>query len=133
MGGNEFDTVGAKGYSLRLHCRKRRRHVDSDVLSVEGVTDDLPRVHCSEISATDFRRRYEAPKIPVIVTGLCESWPAREMWTEENMLQSYSEHRFKVHQLLIRPCARLAVTRLQMLHLVDVAACSLSELYFWRT
>ncbi len=79
--------------------RKRRRHAESNVLSVEGITDKIPRIHCSEISAAEFRSKFEALKIPVIVTGLCDSWKARENWIEEKLLQSYSEHRFKVQDV----------------------------------
>lgn len=81
-------------FALSCH-RKKRRHADSSVLSIEGIVDAVPRIHCSSLSPEDFSRSYEVPKRPAVITGLSNNWKARDRWTEEEMLKAYSEHRFK--------------------------------------
>lgn len=61
-----------------------------------------------ELSTKDFVERFERSRLPVVITGVCDSWKGREAWTEEGLLQRYSEHKFKVHQShLNQLCAKL--------------------------
>jgi hypothetical protein len=93
------------------------------VLSVEGVADNVPRVHCSvwdghsvccepfihdlvlslhhllhclgqDLSLDQFVHRYERPRIPVVINGLTEDWPGK--WTVEDLLERFGQHKFKV-------------------------------------
>ena len=83
-----------------LGCyRIRRCHADSNVLSTAGLNDTLERVHWKDLTVEEFEERYERPKKPVIITGLCDGWHAGEAWTEERLLQHYGEHKFKVQML----------------------------------
>ena len=86
---------------MTLSCRKKRRHAASDVLSTEGLVDNIQRVHCSEISVEEFASKFELSKTPVIIQGLCDAWEARKLWSEEELLRCYSEHRFKVKLLKV--------------------------------
>ena len=40
--------------------------------------------------------RFERPRIPVVITGLADGWPAGEAWTPESLRATCGEHRFKV-------------------------------------
>lgn len=39
---------------------------------------------------------YESPRVPVVLTGLTDDWPAQQEWTPRKLLEQYREHRFKV-------------------------------------
>ena len=47
-----------------------------------------------------FVERYERPRVPVIITGLCEDWEARQSWSEAGLLQRFAGHKFKVRGVL---------------------------------
>lgn len=34
--------------------------------------------------------------MPVVITGLTDTWPAQQQWTPKRLLEQYREHRFKV-------------------------------------
>ncbi len=40
--------------------------------------------------------RYEQPRIPVVITGLTDAWPATHAWTPAALRAEYGDHRFKV-------------------------------------
>ena len=44
----------------------------------------------------EFVERFEAPKLPVVITGLCDGWPAAREWAPEALLARYGDHKFKV-------------------------------------
>lgn len=39
--------------------------------------------------------RYERPRVPVVITGLTDDWPASHGWTPAAMRALFGEHRFK--------------------------------------
>ena len=43
----------------------------------------------------EFVRRFERPRLPVVITGLCEAWPAAERWTSDRLLERFGDHKFK--------------------------------------
>ena len=94
-----IDLSGLWSPSLLGCYRTRRRHADSDVLSTAGLNDVLERVHWKDLTVKEFEERYERPKKPVVITGLCDGWGAGEAWTEQRLLQHYGEHKFKVQML----------------------------------
>jgi len=66
------------------------------VSALGNVLDTVPRVHCSELSVEQFVERYEQPRVPVVLTGLTERWPAAREWTPERLLSRFQQHSFKV-------------------------------------
>lgn len=45
----------------------------------------------------EFVERFERPRIPVVITGLAEHWPATRRWTDpEDMRRRFGDHKFKV-------------------------------------
>lgn len=42
--------------------------------------DVIPRVPLDELRADTFRRRFDGPGMPVVITGATGSWPARHYW-----------------------------------------------------
>ena len=44
----------------------------------------------------DFVERFERPRLPVVITGLCDGWRAANDWNEDTLLQRYGDHKFKV-------------------------------------
>lgn len=42
--------------------------------------------------------RYERPRIPVVITGLCDEWRAASAWRQPDLLERYGDHKFKVLQ-----------------------------------
>ena len=49
-----------------------------------------------DLSVQQFVERFERPRLPVVISGLCDSWMGHEKWTEENLVKHYGEHKFKV-------------------------------------
>ena len=53
-----------------------------------------------DLTVEQFVERYERPRVPVIITGLCEDWEARQSWSEAGLLQRFAGHKFKVRGVL---------------------------------
>lgn len=49
-----------------------------------------------DLTAAEFAARFEVPRVPVVVTGLTDAWPAQQQWTPAALLRRFGEHRFKV-------------------------------------
>ena len=43
----------------------------------------IARERADELDVDEFRRKYEEPNLPVLLTGVSDSWPANAMWTKE--------------------------------------------------
>lgn len=52
-----------------------------------------------DLSVQEFVDRFEAPRLPVVITGLTDSWKAKTEWTEDRLLQRFADHKFKVQSL----------------------------------
>lgn len=62
-----------------------------------NVTEShLQRLVVQDLSVEQFVERFERPRLPVVISGLCDSWKGQEKWTEENLVKHYGEHKFKV-------------------------------------
>ena len=48
-----------------------------------------------------FVERFERPRIPVVITGLCDGWRAGDAWQQQDLLKHYGEHKFKVASLCV--------------------------------
>ena len=46
----------------------------------------------------EFIERYERPRLPVVITGLTDSWNAGRggAWSVEKLVEQFGSHRFKV-------------------------------------
>ena len=64
--------------------------------STAGVVDTLPRVDGRSLSQHEFDERFEKPRVPCVLEGLLEGWPAARGWTPDRLLQRCGSHRFKV-------------------------------------
>ena len=42
-----------------------------------------------------FVERFERPRLPAVITGLCEPWRAAQEWDEASLLRRFGEHKFK--------------------------------------
>ncbi|ETN75454.1 JmjC domain protein [Necator americanus] len=60
------------------------------------LDDKMERVEGTSITLEEFRRKYEAPRIPCVITGLTRNWKAHENWTIQKLLKDYPNDSFKV-------------------------------------
>lgn len=49
-----------------------------------------------DLTPEQFVERFEAPQMPVVITGLTGAWPAEQQWTPQQLLAQYGNHKFKV-------------------------------------
>ena len=56
----------------------------------------LVRHACQELTLEQFVERFERPRIPVVITGLTDSWGAGAAWAPTALRARFGEHRFKV-------------------------------------
>ena len=49
-----------------------------------------------ELTLEQFVERFERPRIPVVITGLTDSWGAGAAWAPSALRARFGEHRFKV-------------------------------------
>lgn len=65
-----------------------------------SLVTPLPNPHdtlaLQDLSVEAFVSCYESPRVPVVLTGLTDGWPAQQEWTPRKLLEQYREHRFKV-------------------------------------
>mmetsp|Transcript_372 Transcript_372/g.545 ORF Transcript_372/g.545 Transcript_372/m.545 type:complete len:473 (-) Transcript_372:209-1627(-) len=61
------------------------------------VVTGIDRVHWTDLSIEDFIEKYQKPEIPVIITGLTDTWKAQKNWTiEELFTGKYRNCRLKI-------------------------------------
>lgn len=61
-----------------------------------NIIRSVDRVHESELSVEDFKKKYETPSLPIMITGLTEKWPSHN-WTASSILETkYATRRFRV-------------------------------------
>lgn len=66
------------------------------LLSTAGLKDRIPRVHIRDITMHEFVERFEKPRLPVILLGLCDDWPAYRKWSLDWFRDRYGESKFKL-------------------------------------
>ncbi len=49
-----------------------------------------------ELTSECFSHLFERPRLPVVITGLTDSWAAASEWTLPKLLQRFAAHKFKV-------------------------------------
>jgi hypothetical protein len=55
--------------------------------------------HSKELTLEQFVERFERPRIPVVITGLTDSWGAGAAWAPAALRARFGEHRFKARVL----------------------------------
>jgi hypothetical protein len=53
-------------------------------------------LHLQDLTPERFVELFEAPRQPVVITGLTDTWPAVQQWTPQALLQQFRDHKFKV-------------------------------------
>lgn len=53
-----------------------------------------------DLSPEYFAKAYEASRVPVVITGALDKWPAQQQWTPQALLEQFKDHKFKVHVIL---------------------------------
>ena len=48
------------------------------------------------MSYESFVELYEKPRIPVVITGLQDSWKAQQLWNQADLSRRFGNHKFKV-------------------------------------
>ncbi|XVF36680.1 hypothetical protein REPUB_Repub19eG0078100 [Reevesia pubescens] len=85
----QFDGFG----SLFLYRRLYRCHTTLDGYSFD---DGNVKRH-NDLSSEQFGRQYDGNK-PVLVTGLADTWAARNTWTIDKLLLNYGDTAFRISQ-----------------------------------
>ncbi|KFD50888.1 hypothetical protein M514_08201 [Trichuris suis] len=57
--------------------------------------DNVERVDGTKLTIDDFVRKYEKPRVPVVLTKLVRQWPASRKWTVERLLRKFGDELFK--------------------------------------
>ena len=73
----------------------------ADTFCIQATSSDTDCA-MQNLTVAEFVERFERPRLPVVITGLCDGWKARGNWTEEGLLRRYGEHKFKVCPISIR-------------------------------
>ena len=78
---------------------RRRGYALSNVLSLDGVVDTLPRVDVRTTTREQFVENFERRRRPCILTHAMDGWPAahgERAWTLESIRTRFADVRFKV-------------------------------------
>eukprot|EP00117_Sycon_ciliatum_P011226 scpid66327/ scgid12799/ Bifunctional arginine demethylase and lysyl-hydroxylase JMJD6; Histone arginine demethylase JMJD6; JmjC domain-containing protein 6; Jumonji domain-containing protein 6; Lysyl-hydroxylase JMJD6; Peptide-lysine 5-dioxygenase JMJD6; Phosphatidylserine receptor len=57
--------------------------------------DNVERIHERDFGPAQFIERFERPGHPVIISGIVDTWPAKERWTIQRLGKKYRNQRFK--------------------------------------
>ena len=68
---------------------------ESSFLHPSYVSNNIERRSAHELSIESFRRQYELPGKPVVLTGLMRDWAAKRKWTIERLTKKYRNQKFK--------------------------------------
>ncbi|KAG5498632.1 hypothetical protein JKF63_02918 [Porcisia hertigi] len=71
---------------------RRSLHLPDELGGVPGVVDRRYRL-CVEV----FQREYEAPNMPVVLTGGIEDWPARDTWQDIHFFRRFASEALKAN------------------------------------
>ncbi|KAJ8433781.1 hypothetical protein Cgig2_025944 [Carnegiea gigantea] len=80
-------------YSLFLYKRLYRCYTTLEGFSVDNGNVEKE----SNPSLEEFHNKYDGKK-PVLLSGLADSWPARNTWTLDQLLLKYGDTPFKISQ-----------------------------------
>ena len=81
---------------ITVHQWDRYRFCDLDLDAVLGpVLDNCERIDCKDVTAEEFRERFELPCKPCVISGLLERWPAYHKWTYQSLKDRFASSRLK--------------------------------------
>ncbi|KAG0169879.1 jumonji domain-containing protein 6 [Apophysomyces sp. BC1034] len=63
---------------------------------IHSFADTVPRINYQKTSKAEFIERFESKNVPVVITHATDHWRANTCWNEENFLDKYGSHLFKV-------------------------------------
>ncbi|CAI2370959.1 unnamed protein product [Moneuplotes crassus] len=58
--------------------------------------ENIPRVHCDDLSVEDFIENYQIPNKPVIIEGCADDWPAMKSWNFKQLYEDFGEVDFEI-------------------------------------
>ncbi|CDW56225.1 bifunctional arginine demethylase [Trichuris trichiura] len=79
---------------LRTRCWDVLRLCDQFNLETP-FEDNVERVDGTKLTIDDFVRKYEIPRVPVVLTKLVTQWPASQKWTVQRLLRKFGDVPFK--------------------------------------
>jgi hypothetical protein len=56
----------------------------------------ITRLVVQDLTPQAFACKFEQPRLPVVITGITDAWPAQHEWMPEQLLQQCGKHKFKV-------------------------------------
>ncbi|KAL0050644.1 hypothetical protein WJX82_004027 [Trebouxia sp. C0006] len=71
-------------------------YAKTEICSQAGIRDTVSRIDSRRMSYETFVELYERPRIPVVITGLQESWKAQQLWNQADLSRRFGNHKFKV-------------------------------------
>ncbi|KAG9144286.1 hypothetical protein Leryth_016938 [Lithospermum erythrorhizon] len=80
-------------YSLFLYRRMYRCYTSLNAFSFDNGNVERKE----NLSLEAFREQYDGVK-PVLISGLTDTWPARNTWTIEQLLMKYGDTTFRISQ-----------------------------------
>ncbi|ORZ35042.1 hypothetical protein BCR44DRAFT_40971 [Catenaria anguillulae PL171] len=60
------------------------------------IIDHVPRINYHTVSVSEFVERFERPDLPVVISGVCDDWPAKTNWEPQTFYNKYKDQKFKV-------------------------------------
>ena len=68
-----------------------KRYFERFDLGWEHVNDTIQRIDVHSVGTDEFIERFEAPSKPVAITGVLDTWQARQKWTVEVSLIKFKD------------------------------------------
>ena len=105
----------------------------------------MPRIDSRIVSIEEFIEIYEQPALPVVITGLIDSWPAVKNWHPAELVKKYHSEKFKVGEdddgetcyvqfsHFMKYCLEIAPTDDSPLYIFDVGFGERSSAYSAKT
>ena len=72
-----------------------KKYYENFDLRWEQVNDTIERIDVHSVSPKEFIERFEAPSKPVAITGVLDTWQAKQKWTMERLMKKYRNQKFK--------------------------------------
>ncbi|CAG8540936.1 8413_t:CDS:2 [Rhizophagus irregularis] len=104
----ELVSIDFEKYERKIKNAKVRARSELDIFEwskhgyaknnywIPPFADKVPRIEESKVSREEFIEKYEAPGLPVVITGCTKGWPAEVKWNRETLLKKFEAYRFKV-------------------------------------
>jgi len=87
---SEVDRIWERRYREWARCNIDLMAEYGAPLYAQG-NNQIDRVDMRTLTMEDFKKRYEEPRVPFILTGAMESWPASTLWQEESLKKNFGD------------------------------------------